>query len=148
MGCNWDSRVCKLSSQIQNNIAPVSNNLYFQQRLSLACCKAKFSLFILTSFTFRGSWYETRIVTCRSDRCGVFYKTKFTYSIYHIPYGGVQHILCCFFFFILSSSCVLCTQCCQFLWIVCVSVLLFRCVEFPVRVRVRFRVRVSMEKIT
>ena len=31
-----------------------------------------------------------------------------------------------------------------------VSVLLFRCVEFPVRVRVRFgvRVRVSMEKIT
>ena len=29
-----------------------------------------------------------------------------------------------------------------------VSVLLFRCVEFPVRVRVRFRARVRMEKIT
>jgi hypothetical protein len=32
-------------------------------------------------------------------------------------YSGVQHILRCGFFS-LSSSCVLCTQCCQFLWIV------------------------------
>ena len=32
-------------------------------------------------------------------------------------YIGVQHILCCVFL-CLSSSFVLCTQCCQFLWIV------------------------------
>ena len=98
MGCNWESRVCKLSLQIKNNRAPMSNNYFFQQRSSLACYKAKFSLFILTSFTFRGSWYETRIATCRSERCGVFHRTKFTYSIYHIPNGGVKHILCCFMF--------------------------------------------------
>jgi hypothetical protein len=47
-------------------------------------------------------------------------------------HSGVQHISCCVFLFCLvfcvpnvasfsglSSSCVLCTQCCQFLWIVC-----------------------------
>jgi hypothetical protein len=34
-------------------------------------------------------------------------------------YSGVQHILCCvLFFFYVSSSCVLCTQCNQLLWIV------------------------------
>ena len=30
-------------------------------------------------------------------------------------HSGVQHISCCVFFIL---SCVLCTQCCQFLWIV------------------------------
>jgi hypothetical protein len=34
-------------------------------------------------------------------------------------YSGVQHILCCVLFFLyVSSSCVLCTQCNQLLWIV------------------------------
>ena len=33
-----------------------------------------------------------------------------------LTYNGVQHILCCVFLFCLS--CVLCTLCCQFLWIV------------------------------
>ncbi len=31
---------------------------------------------------------------------------------------SVYSFLCCVFLFCLSSSCVLCTQCCQFLWIV------------------------------
>ena len=36
---------------------------------------------------------------------------------------GFQHSLCCLFLFVLFcfvlySSCVLCTQCCQFIWIV------------------------------
>ena len=106
MGCNWESRVCKLSLQIKNNIAPMSNNNFFQHRASLACYKAKFSLFILTSFTFMGSWYETRIATCRSEWCGVFHRAKFTYSIYHIPNGGVKHILCCFLFLFVFLLCL------------------------------------------
>ena len=32
--------------------------------------------------------------------------------------SGVQHILFCVFWFCLSSSCVLCTQYCHFLWII------------------------------
>jgi hypothetical protein len=107
MGCNWESRVCKLSLQIKNNRAPMSNNYFFQQRSSLACYKAKFSLFILTSFTFRGSWYETRIATCRSERCWVFDdRAKFTYSLYHIPNGGAKHILCCLLFLFMFLLCL------------------------------------------
>ena len=35
-------------------------------------------------------------------------------------HSGVPHILCCGFFFIFysSSSCALCTHCCQIPWIV------------------------------
>jgi hypothetical protein len=38
--------------------------------------------------------------------------------LYLFVHSGVQHILCCVFGFFLSSSCVLCTLYCHFLWIV------------------------------
>ena len=48
----------------------------------------------------------------RIKRCSVrLYLQLFVQS-------GVQHIICCVVLFGLSSSCVLCTQFCQFLWFV------------------------------
>ena len=35
-----------------------------------------------------------------------------------LSHSSVQHILCCVFYFFLSSSGILCTKCCQFLWII------------------------------
>ena len=37
----------------------------------------------------------------------------FTLFVGFLAYSGIQHILCCVLFFF-----VLCTVCCQFLWIV------------------------------
>ena len=91
------------------------------------CCSPLY-LFVLSYYVSLLSYFRIvmSVMLSAYKRCsGSLYIQLFIWGLmsylryfYLFTHSGVQHILCCVFLFCLSSYFVLCTQCCQCLWIV------------------------------